>query len=359
MQHIVFSFCVIWIIHPAPCSTLALSKPWPNVSTGGAVSPMLSPIATTWEDIRSVMERTPWDPLLVWTAQTKDGAVNVVKKFDQSSAEAQQYPSVANKSIDVQDMKVVHEDRDELMCIMRKDFPVHEIQAQLPHAHTCAVVSNSGVLDLHSHGQSIDGTDAVFRFNLAPVGGKYANRVGHKETARFINDRAAQETLTDLPSDVEFDMVQHVVIVPFAEPTPEVLGDIQTFQERHANAFLLLMEQTMLKLGEQLLKKIYDTRWFHDGVSFKPTSGFVGMMFALSLCDRVHAYGMAATPSSAHAAYHYYRSDEEHTGKAANENGWHKSFPAEKDLWRRLAADKEMLDQSDWVEIPGFATLSC
>eukprot|EP00971_Amphidinium_carterae_P266090 5278369-Amphidinium_carterae.1 len=29
---------------------------------------------------------------------------------------------------------------------------------------------------------------------------------------------------------------------------------------------------------------------------------------ALSVCDTVHAYGMAATPQSADAPYHYYRS---------------------------------------------------
>jgi len=346
--------CLVWLIL-VPCRAILLSKPWQNVSAGGAVEPRLLPAAMRDADIKLAMKSTPWDPLEGWGARhalRKDEAVNAVKHAAQS----------AQNGTDVQakvDPTAARAERDELLCMLKKDFPEHEVQGHIPHSHTCAVVSNSGTLDLHSHGPSIDKVDTVFRFNLAPAGGQYKGKVGEKESIRFINDRAAQESLVTKPTDVAFHMLEQAVIVPFAEPSMEVLQDIQTFSSMHENVQLLLMEQRTLEEGEALLKKVYDTQWFHDGVSFKPTSGFVGMLFALSVCDTVHAYGMAATPQSADAPYHYYRSGEEHEGKDANDNGWHKSFPAEKDLWRRLALSKASLDNSDWVEIPGFSTFSC
>mmetsp|Transcript_55060 Transcript_55060/g.101925 ORF Transcript_55060/g.101925 Transcript_55060/m.101925 type:complete len:369 (-) Transcript_55060:199-1305(-) len=368
MQHNFLVCCLAWAMSLVPSSGILLSKPWQNVSTGGAAAPLLLPAKMTDEDIKSAMKRYPWDPLLVWGSealQSKDGAVNAVKHSDQFPDREHWGHAVSNQSFDVQhgeaqmDQANAREERDRLMCKLKADFPSGEVRGHIPHYGTCAVVSNSGVLDLHSHGRNIDTADAVFRFNLAPAGQKYYDTVGKKETIRLINDRAAQESLTKMPADVSFDTVEQAVIVPFAEPTLEVLKDIQSFQEQHEHVRLLLLEQRTLEEGEQLLKAIYDTHWFHDGVSFKPTSGFVGMLFALSVCDTVHAYGMAATPRSDYSAYHYYKSGKEHGKKEADENGWHKTFPAEKDLWRRLAVNKESLDQSDWVEMPGFSEVSC
>eukprot|EP00971_Amphidinium_carterae_P338398 6475704-Amphidinium_carterae.1 len=230
----------------------------------------------------------------------------------------------------------------------------------MSHYRTCAVVSNSGVLRSQSHGHEIDAADAVFRFNLAPAGGEYLGIVGQRETVRIINDRAAQETLTNSLPGLDFRMVKEAVVVPFAEPDPQTLFDIQTFHEWHDNIHMLMIEQDMLAVGERLLTKLYAAEMFNDNaVCLMPTSGFVGMLLALSVCDQVHAYGLAATPSSAHAPYHYYRSIEEYGNQPAHVNHWHGTFPAEKDLWRRLATNRSSLDQSERAEILGFAAVSC
>lgn len=57
---------------------------------------------------------------------------------------------------------------------------------------TCAVVSSSGRLALHKHGEEIDAHDAVIRMNNAPAGGEFKEHVGERTTLRVSNFEVAQ-----------------------------------------------------------------------------------------------------------------------------------------------------------------------
>eukprot|EP00971_Amphidinium_carterae_P002551 50847-Amphidinium_carterae.1 len=78
--------------------------------------------------------------------------------------------------------------------------------------------------------------------------------------------RGLNKTGEELGSPCAGSCKKKAVIVPFAEPSMEVLQDIQTFSSMHENVQLLLMEQRTLEEGEALLKKVYDTQWFHGAL---------------------------------------------------------------------------------------------
>merc|ERR550514_2513769 len=112
------------------------------------------------------------------------------------------------------------------------------------------------------------------------------------------------------------------------------------------------------------IRQVFDTSWFSvgsDGFRDFPSTGALGMLIALSVCDEVRAYGMAATQKANWLyPYHYY---EELTGfKAgfADNNTVHKSFDAEKHLWRLLARNPPAeMDKTDVAVIPGFSNAVC
>jgi hypothetical protein len=222
------------------------------------------------------------------------------------------------------------------------------------------------VLAKHSHGKEIDAADLVIRFNDAPLDG-FARQVGRKEDLRFINEKIAKWALKScwrlenghircahsvkpiLASDPT------VVVVPITEAP-----DLRSLKKEHPKIDWYQIDSSMFGSFRAVLKEAYQKNqqrlranpgW---GVA-EPTSGAIGMLAAMTICDEVRSYGMASSPGMFGAAYHYY--DDE---GGAHSNDYHKSFEIEKDLWRRLATNPTAeIDKEDVAVIPGFARANC
>lgn len=232
---------------------------------------------------------------------------------------------------------------------------------------TCSVVSSSGVLSAHHYGESIDSADLVIRFNAAPING-FESVVGSKEGIRFVNNQFIPRALGEASSARDEEVMQKhsdlykvhsnisYVVVPMA-PVPEVPQFHHKFPETEVYVLDGLVHDSI----STTLRNIYGEDVENaKGVSFIPTTGAVGMFVAMTLCDTVWAFGMAATPSAADAPYNYF-SPEVYAGKAdAPANPWHKTFSAEKDLWRRLATNPaDEIDESEVAIIPGLSHARC
>merc|ERR1719198_194432 len=83
------------------------------------------------------------------------------------------------------------------------------------------------------------------------------------------------------------------------------------------------------------------------------------MVVALSLCDEVVAYGMNDNPNvdPDEVPYHYYQPDRPNikTSEINQARRWHRSFDAERDLWRRLAINPVEEILQDKVVLQGFS----
>lgn len=252
---------------------------------------------------------------------------------------------------------------------------------------TCAVVSSSGVLTRHNHGPAIDKADLVIRFNAAPLKGMEA-MVGRRDDLRFVNNNFPARALASAghlrgSGNSRNNMVVNLhgkwyqplnnttyVTIPMA-PIP----DVEAFADEFPK---VEFDETSKDLHESLsktLRILYGREWFSsagNGCSSisLPTTGGVGMVVALSICDEVRAYGMAATPPSRYSPHHYYDDSDLLRGSTmatptnsrglANTQNFHCSFAAEKDLWRKLATNSAAdIDKSDVATIPGFSQYTC
>lgn len=246
-----------------------------------------------------------------------------------------------------------------------------DFTSPLPSLGKCALVSSSGVLNYHSHGAAIDGADTVIRFNDAPVRG-YENAVGSKTSLRIVNEKLLDEWVQVTNKGHEVRNMdpcigENCAAVKYLATC--TICNVGTFRKLTPDSFhnrennVLAMNKTLplysSNLGlektlDVLFKSLFNTEESPAGV----TTGSVGMVLALSMCDEVKAYGLAESPQSNkdYTPYHYYAPKVE--GRAETTN-WHRTFDAEKLLWRSVADDILEVDRSDIATVPGFRSFEC
>jgi N-acetylgalactosaminide alpha-2,6-sialyltransferase (sialyltransferase 7E) len=214
---------------------------------------------------------------------------------------------------------------------------------------SCAVVSSSGVLSKHAHGSEIDKADLVIRFNDAPLQG-FEKVAGSKDDVRFVNDLVARWIRDKGVAATHASKNTTFAVVPINE---RMVPKLTVLHHAAPNAEVYKVDRSMLNNMTTTLKAVYPWIWFTVGHGpwLAPTTGCVGMLVALRICDEVRAYGMAATKGDDKSPYHYW----EPFGKADAPKD-HKTSSPEKDVWRRLATNPtEQIDGEDVVVIPGFA----
>lgn len=150
---------------------------------------------------------------------------------------------------------------EHLNLILPSKPPFHPRQFR-----TCAVVGNSGDLLKTEFGHEIDGHDAVFRDNEAPVNKKYAKHVGLKRDFRLVVRGAARNMATILNGSSD-----------------EVLI-IKSVTHRDFNSMI-----------ESLPNPVY----LFQGIVLRRGAKGTGMKsieLALSMCDIVDIYGFTVDP---------------------------------------------------------------
>lgn len=266
---------------------------------------------------------------------------------------------------------------DQVLCslksVVEQNEEIHRVrqsQEPLPKVHgKCAVVSSSGVMTMHSHGQSIDEKDYVVRFNQAPTEG-FEKYVGSKEGLRIVNEKVVHEFVgddwtinvqkcaecKDMEADSDYIITCSVCGVGKQERMDE--DDFLKLQHAAANKDpSLRLYSSDLTLERAFFNFLHDEYGVSLASDAGPTTGAIGMLTALNMCDQVYAYGMGDTDNAMYAAYHYY--DKKSIQGVSQTRNWHRSFDAEKDIWRRLAVNNASnIEETDVLVIPGFSRYS-
>ncbi|XP_076848752.1 beta-galactoside alpha-2,6-sialyltransferase 2b [Brachyhypopomus gauderio] len=243
----------------------------------------------------------------------------------------------------------------------RQLVPVRALQ-QLAGApfRTCAVVSSAGALLRSSLGKEIDSHDAVLRFNAAPTKG-FEYHVGSKTTIRIINSQVLADPrhhfansslyndctlLAWDPSSYSADLEKW-----YSKPDYDLFTAYAKRRKRSpSQPFYILHPAFIWRLWDVLQNNTDEKIQANP-----PSSGFIGIVVMLSLCEQVDVYEFI--PSKKHTPLcHYY----EHYRDVACTLGAYHPLLYEKLLVRRMTSTSmDNLSKEGKAVLSGFSQITC
>ncbi|RVE42141.1 hypothetical protein evm_013202 [Chilo suppressalis] len=267
--------------------------------------------------------------------------------------------------------------RQELLCELKKigvrtvnseDEPFAKLGYQIPTAplqedrvfNTCAIVTNAGALLGSRLGEFIDSHDMVLRFNNAPTT-NYTDDVGSKTTFRILNSQVVTKPEYNFLADPMYSGISILMWDPanftstlkdwYYHPDFPLFPVYKKLLASRPNSDVHL-------LNPQVLWDLWTI--LQDSSPYKlrrnpPSSGFIGLWFALQRCNRVRAFEYVPSARASRRC-HYYSSYED---SACTLGSWH-PLAQEKALAERLR-DNSDLDtfQRGFIDVPGLRNADC
>ncbi|KAI1905272.1 hypothetical protein AGOR_G00014400 [Albula goreensis] len=175
----------------------------------------------------------------------------------------------------------------------------------------CAVIGNGGIIKNSKCGKEIDSADFVFRCNIPPISGKYAEDVGYKTDIVTINPSIITERFQKLEKWRKpfYEVLQNYenssVVLPAFYNTRNT--DVSFRVKYMVDDFD--SQKGVYFFHPQYLLNV-QRFWSLQGVRAKRlSSGLMLVTAAMELCEEVHLYGFWAfpmNPAGIFITHHYY-----------------------------------------------------
>ncbi|CAH1239632.1 ST6GAL1 [Branchiostoma lanceolatum] len=285
-----------------------------------------------------------------------------------------------------EEMPCVSDLREELLCALKKNVPFSTITRKqasrdvrnvvlpeeslekLAHFNSCAVVSSSHALRLHTYGQEIDSHDAVLRFNCAPTH-TFEKFVGNRTDFRMINTLIPIRRCREEFWSKNSTMFTHGILVirnmdgiksgprdeDLKKDTYLAFANVMTFRKTYPNRSLPFIHRP--KFGQDIateFARFCNSTRLCEKTKFSPSTGLFGVVMMLHLCDWVHVYELVPSKkNNANLVYYY---DETAVRSSQDRHSYYEEQIYVKTL--SLTPDKD-IDDTGVVLLQGLSQIHC
>ncbi|XP_024251380.1 CMP-N-acetylneuraminate-beta-galactosamide-alpha-2,3-sialyltransferase 1 isoform X2 [Oncorhynchus tshawytscha] len=169
---------------------------------------------------------------------------------------------------------------------------------------TCAVVGNSGNLKGSRYGPLIDSSDVIIRMNMAPTSG-FEEDVGSRTTHHVMYPESA----------IDLDNTTILLLIPFKTLDLQWITSALTtgsIEETYVpvRSKIKANKNRVLIYSPAFFKYVHDT-WLESHGRY-PSTGFLSLLFAMHICDKVSVYGFGA---DRYGNWHHYWENNYHGGE--------------------------------------------
>uniref|UniRef100_A0A8C5MD13 Beta-galactoside alpha-2,6-sialyltransferase 2 n=1 Tax=Leptobrachium leishanense TaxID=445787 RepID=A0A8C5MD13_9ANUR len=208
-----------------------------------------------------------------------------------------------------------------------KYFPQTPLSLLYPRGlSSCAVVSSAGAILNSSLGAEIDAHDAVLRFNSAPTR-NYERDVGNKTTMRIINSQWYHKPDYNLFPPYERHRKMNPK-QPFYILHPKFTWELWKIIQENSN------------------EKIQPN---------PPSSGFIGILIMMSMCQKVHVYEYIPSYRQTDLCHYH----EQYYDAACTLGAYHPLLYEKMLIQRINQGTEDSLLRMGKVTLPGFSSIQC
>ncbi|XP_026726043.1 beta-galactoside alpha-2,6-sialyltransferase 2 [Trichoplusia ni] len=228
------------------------------------------------------------------------------------------------------------------------------------HYNTCAVVTSAGALLGSRLGDFIDSHDMVLRFNNAPTE-NYTEDVGSKTTFRVLNSQVVAKPEFKFLENPLFQKVSILIWDPanysstlddwYQHPDYPLFPVYKKLLELRKDSDVHLLNPQVLWALWAVLQDTSPYRLRRN----PPSSGFIGLWFALHRCSRVHMLEYVPSTRATRRCHYHAAGDD----AGCTLGAWH-PLAHEKALAERMRDNSDIdVFQRGIIDVPGFKTISC